>query len=206
MKRLFDLTLSAICLILLGIPMAVIGLTVRLVDGHPAFFCQTRIGRQMRPFRLYKFRTMRTFSKRNRPLTVGDDPRITRLGHWLRKHRLDELPQLFNIFLGEMSFVGPRPEVPEFVVRDDPIQQQVCQVRPGLFDGASLHWLDEEQILAQVEDWEEYYRKVILPDKLVHSLNYIKTRSVKSDIRLLWKAFILIAFRITAEEKKAPHG
>jgi HemK-related putative methylase len=120
-RHLFDLVVSAICLILGAVPMVAIGLAVRLLDGAPVFFCQTRVGRGMRPFRLYKFRTMKTSSECNHSLTVGDDSRITKLGFWLRKYHLDELPQLFNIFVGEMSFIGPRPEIPEFVDKNDPL-------------------------------------------------------------------------------------
>lgn len=200
-QRLFDLILSTICLILVAIPMSCIALTIRFIDGAPIFFRQTRIGRNMCPFRLYKFRTMKTSSENNNSLTIGKDARVTRLGHWLRKYHLDELPQLFNIFVGDMSFIGYRPELPEFIDPDNPIQRQVLLVRPGLFDSATLHWLDEAQILGQVDDWKEYYCKTILPDKLIRSLNDIKNRSVINNIRILRDALKLVLFQRTVKKQ-----
>jgi len=192
MKHLFDLTLAAVLLVLAAIPMAVIALIVKFQDGSPVLFRQIRIGRGMRPFRLVKFRTMRSAGSGDASVTVGADPRITGLGCWLRKYRLDELPQLLNILVGQMSFVGPRPEIPEFVDADNLIQHVVCQVRPGLVDPASIYWLGEAQLLGQVENWREYYRTVILPDKLARSLDYLNNRSMQSDVKLLWRASRLV--------------
>jgi len=202
MKRLFDFTLSIILLIIFCIPMILIWLTIRIVDDPPILFRQTRIGRFIKPFKIIKFRTMCTTDESSHFLTVGDDPRITISGRWLRRYHLDELPQLFNIFLGHMSFIGPRPEIPEFVDMNDPIQQQVYNVRPGLFDTATLEFIDEARILDEVEDWREYYRNVILPKKLELSLSYIKTRSVKSDIFLIHKMMTIIFKGRKREEKK----
>jgi lipopolysaccharide/colanic/teichoic acid biosynthesis glycosyltransferase len=202
MKRLFDLALSIILLIIIFVPMILIWLTIRTVDDPPTLFRQIRVGRFMKPFKIIKFRTMRTTDQSNQFLTVGDDPRITISGRLLRRYHLDELPQLFNIFLGHMSFIGPRPEIPEFVDINDSVHQQVYNVRPGLFDVATLHFLNEAKILSEVEDWREYYQNVILPKKLELSLNYIKTRSIKSDICLIYKIIINIFKERNWEEKK----
>ena len=201
MKRLFDLALSIILLIIFSIPMILIWLTIRIVDDPPILFRQIRIGRFLKPFRIIKFRTMRTTDQSNQFLTVGDDPRITISGRWLRRFHLDELPQLFNIFLGHMSFIGPRPEIPEFVDINDPVQQQVYNVRPGLFDTATLEFIDEAIILDEVEDWKEHYRNVILPEKLGLSLSYIKVRSIKRDLLLIYKMMTLILKGKKQEEK-----
>lgn len=195
MRRLFDLLFVSFCLVLAAFPMLFIALAIRVFDGTPVFWSQVRVGRGMQPFRLYKFRTMKVFAEHPRSLTVGMDPRITRLGYWLRRYHLDELPQLFNILKGDMSFIGPRPEIPEFVDLQDPIQVQVLQFLPGLFDDATLYWLNEAQILGQVEDWKEYYCQVILPDKLKRSLNCMQTRSLKNDFRLTMKAISLLLFQ-----------
>lgn len=200
-QRFFDLTLLTICLILVAIPMICIALTIRFIDGVPIFFCQTRIGRNMCPFHLYKFRTMKTSPENNNSLTIGKDARVTGLGCWLRKYHLDELPQLFNIFIGDMTFIGYRPEIPEFIDSDNPIQRQVLLFKPGLFDSATLQWLDEAHILAQVDDWKEYYCKTILPDKLIRSLNDIKNRSVINNIRILRDALKLVLFQRTIKKQ-----
>lgn len=199
--RLFDLLLSTICLILAAIPMSYIAFSIKLLDGTPIFFCQTRLGRGMRPFSLYKFRTMYVSSEKNDSLTIEKDLRVTKLGNWLRKYHLDELPQLYNIFVGDMSFIGPRPELPKFVDLNNLIQQQVLSVRPGLFDSATLHWLNEGQILGQVEDWKEYYCKTILPEKLMQSLDDIKNRSVRNDIRILREMLKLILFQRSVQRE-----
>ena len=144
---------------------------------------------------------MDTTDESSQFLTVGDDPRITISGRWLRRYHLDELPQLFNIFLGHMSFIGPRPEIPEFVDMNDPVQQQVYNVRPGLFDTATLEFIDEARILNEVEDWKQYYRNVILPKKLGLSLSYIKVRSVKMDLFLIYTMMTFILKERKQEEK-----
>lgn len=185
MKRAFDLLLAAVALAAMAVPMLLIAAAIGLVDGWPVLFVQERIGRGMRPFRLLKFRTMRWSPAGGNDLTVGEDPRTTRLGRWLRRRRLDELPQLLNILAGQMSFVGPRPEVPRFVDAADPLWREVCLVRPGLVDPATLAWLDEAEALARADDWEAHYRRVILPDKLARSVQYIRHRCLLADVRLL---------------------
>jgi len=155
-----------------------IALAIRLDDGGPAFFHQTRVGRYGRHFIMHKFRSMR--SAQGLPLTCEGDPRVTRVGGRLRAWKLDELPQLWNIVRGEMAWIGPRPEIPEFVAMDDPLWQQVLQFRPGLADAASVEFRDEEKLLAIAPDPQEYYRREILPRKLrisiEHSLKRASTR------------------------------
>jgi lipopolysaccharide/colanic/teichoic acid biosynthesis glycosyltransferase len=181
MKRVCDVLLSLICLVACAPFMLLIAAAVLLIDGVPVLFRQVRVGRNMQPFTLIKFRTMRVVPAGG-AITVGADPRITRLGRWLRSSHLDELPQLLNILSGRMSFVGPRPEIPEFIDREDPLHQEVCSVRPGLFDAATLAWSDEAKILAQANDWREYYRQTVLPDKLARSRAYLAKRSIRSDV------------------------
>ena len=188
-RRLLDVILSVVCLILAAAPMAAIALAIRLFDGSPVLFRQRRVGRGMRVFSLYKFRTMKSLPNMDCPLTPAGDPRVTGIGGFLRRFRLDELPQLFNIVAGQMTFVGPRPEVPEFVDPQDPIQQQVYSVRPGLFDQATLRWFDEPYVLSRAADPKEYYRDVILPDKLACSLSHLETRTLVKDIRLVCAIF-----------------
>jgi len=172
--------------------MLFVALAILALDGPPVLFTQTRIGKGMRPFRIFKFRSMRPSRPGDHSLTRGADDRVTRLGRLLRRSHLDELPQLLNILLGQMSFIGPRPEIPEFVDVDDPLQREVLRVRPGLVDRASLHWVDEASVLGQLEDWRRYYREVILPDKLTRSLRGIHERSLKNDLVLLLETIAVI--------------
>jgi lipopolysaccharide/colanic/teichoic acid biosynthesis glycosyltransferase len=153
-------------------------------DGAPVFFGQTRIGRKGRPFRIWKFRTMRAGS-RGRPITAAGDHRITRVGSVLRRCKLDELPQLFNVLRGDMSLVGPRPEVPEYVQIEEPVWQAVLQVRPGVTDVASLVYRDEEKLLGTSADPNALYRETVLPSKLALNLGYLRSRSFGSDLRLI---------------------
>ncbi|HVY91602.1 MAG TPA: sugar transferase [Bryobacteraceae bacterium] len=152
-----------------------IALAIRLDDGGPVLFRQIRVGRYGRHFTMYKFRSMR--SAPGRLLTCEGDPRVTRVGHLLRRCKLDELPQLWNIVKDDMAWIGPRPEIPEFVSMDDPLWQQVLQFRPGLADAASVEFRDEEKLLARVPDPQEYYRREILPRKLRISIEHSLRRS-----------------------------
>lgn len=198
MRRLADLVLAVLGLVLLAVPMAAIALAIRLMNGRPVLFVQTRVGRKFRPFQLLKFRTMAAPRPGSRSITVGEDPRTTPLGRRLRRYHLDELPQLLNILRGDMSFIGPRPEIPEFVDDGDPVQIEVYGVRPGLFDSATLHWLDEHEILGQVDNWEDFYHNVVLPDKLARSLSDIRNRSFRRDVGLMLAVLGRIARRKTA--------
>ncbi|MDH3198034.1 MAG: sugar transferase [Candidatus Krumholzibacteria bacterium] len=182
MNRLLDCLLSAVCLVVGLIPMAIIAMLISLGDGGPVFFSQTRIGRHSRPFRLLKFRTMKRGSEADFTASPRDDARVTPLGRWLRRHRLDELPQLLNVLRGDMSLIGPRPEVPRYY---SPAFARLSHVRPGLVDSATLRWLDEERLLRTVDDPESFYRDVILPDKLARSHADIEARSFTHDLGLL---------------------
>jgi lipopolysaccharide/colanic/teichoic acid biosynthesis glycosyltransferase len=159
-------------------------LAVALETGAPVFFRQKRIGRNGAPFQLLKFRTMRT-GQAGAKITAANDNRITRVGALLRRHKIDELPQLWNVLRGDMNLVGPRPEVPEYVDLKDPIWNEILQIRPGISDLATLVYRDEEKILGSVANPERYYRDVVLPGKLSLSLHYVRTRSVWTDLRLL---------------------
>lgn len=152
-----------------------IALAIRLDDGGPVLFRQIRVGRCGRHFTMYKFRSMRPAPGRS--LTCAGDPRVTRVGRLLRRYKLDELPQFWNIVKDEMAWIGPRPEIPEFVSMDDPLWQQVLQFRPGLADAASVAFRDEEKLLASVPDPQEYYRREILPRKLRISIEHSLRRS-----------------------------
>jgi lipopolysaccharide/colanic/teichoic acid biosynthesis glycosyltransferase len=161
---------ALLALIALSPVFALIAVAIRLDDGGPVFFRQIRVGRYGHHFTMYKFRSMRPAC--GLLLTCEGDPRVTRAGRLLRTYKLDELPQFWNIVRGEMAWIGPRPEIPEFVTMDDPLWQQVLQFRPGLADAASVEFRDEEKLLASVPDPQEYYRREILPRKLRISIQH----------------------------------
>jgi lipopolysaccharide/colanic/teichoic acid biosynthesis glycosyltransferase len=165
--------------------MAVIALVIKLGDWGPVFFAQQRIGRFGEPFRIYKFRTMvANAEKLGIPLTTRDDPRITHVGHWLRRTKLDELPQLWNVVKGDMSLVGPRPEVPRYVALYTAKQRQVLEVRPGITDPASLEFFDEARCI-DTSNPEMAYVTLILPRKLAINLAYLRRRTLLSDFVVL---------------------
>jgi lipopolysaccharide/colanic/teichoic acid biosynthesis glycosyltransferase len=182
--RAFDLTCAAIGLVLLSPVLAGIAVLVLLVDGRPVMFRQARVGRRGRLFRIWKFRTMRAGSQ-GRSITSGGDDRITPIGLVLRKYKLDELPQLMNVLCGEMSLVGPRPEVPEYVHLDSPVWQSVLRARPGITDVATLVYRDEEELLRSQPDPEAYYRDRLLPHKLALNVAYLNDRSFRRDLNLI---------------------
>lgn len=156
-------------------------------------FFQERIGKNQQPFRLIKFRTMRVGAAALGLITVGDrDSRVTRVGYFLRKYKLDELPQFINILFGDMSFVGPRPEVRKFVEMYDSEQLKVLDVRPGITDYASIKFRNESELLAQSSSPEEFYTKVILPEKLKLSMDYVKNNSIFADIKILYLTLVTI--------------
>ncbi len=187
LKRVFDLFSSAVALVLLSPLWLAIALAVKLDSRGPVLFRQARMGRAFRPFLIYKFRTMVADAPRlGGQLTAGDrDPRITRIGRFLRRWKLDELPQLLNIVKGDMSFVGPRPEVPRYVemFRDD--YAVILAVRPGITDSASIRFLDEGKLLAAATDPEETYVRQILPAKIALAKQYIAHQSFLTDMRLI---------------------
>lgn len=185
-KRVLDIVGAALGLVLLWPLFLVIAVAILLEDGRPVFFVQDRIGRGGRPFRMLKFRTMVTGAeRRGREITVGGDPRITRVGRILRSAKLDELPQLVNVLRGEMRLVGPRPEVPRYVLLYTPSQRAVLALVPGITDPASLRYYDESAELAQASDPERLYVDEIMPEKIRLNLEYASRATVWSDLGIV---------------------
>ncbi|HTN21384.1 MAG TPA: sugar transferase [Pelobium sp.] len=185
-KRIFDLFLSSVGLILILPFLAVISVLIMFDSKGGVFYQQTRVGRNKVNFKLLKFRTMVAKNGNNSLLTIGEhDARVTRVGYWLRKYKLDELPQLINIIKGDMSFVGPRPEVCKYVALYSRVQQRVLTVKPGLTDWASIKFIHEEQLLAKANNPEKYYIKYIIPDKIGYSLKYIDHHNLWIDLKIM---------------------
>jgi lipopolysaccharide/colanic/teichoic acid biosynthesis glycosyltransferase len=188
MKRLFDIVAAAAGLIVLAPVIVVAALAIKLDSRGPVFFMQKRVGRSFRPFWIYKFRTMVDKAGPGASsITVGADPRITRVGHWLRKSKIDELPQLLNILRGDMTFVGPRPEVARYVELFRSDYDEILKVRPGLTDLASLKYRDEAALLGAVKNPEEEYLCRLLPDKIRLAKEYIRRASFVYDVGLIFK-------------------
>jgi lipopolysaccharide/colanic/teichoic acid biosynthesis glycosyltransferase len=183
-QRFFDIAAAALGLVLLTPLLLALPLLILAADRPPVLYSQMRIGKNGKLFRIWKFRTMRPNSRGGR-ITAEGDSRVTRVGAVLRKFKLDELPQLFNVLIGDMSLVGPRPEVPEFVRLAAPIWQAVLQVRPGVTDLATLLFRDEEKLLGSSTDPVAFYRETVLPTKLILNLGYIRYRSFGRDLKLL---------------------
>ncbi|MBI5599162.1 MAG: polysaccharide biosynthesis protein [Deltaproteobacteria bacterium] len=186
MKRAFDIFLASIGLILLSPVLAIVALLVKMSSPGPVLFAQKRVGRNLRPFNLCKFRTMVSDAPgKGRPITADNDPRVTRLGRILRKTKIDELPQLLNVLEGDMSFVGPRPEVLEYVGRHREDYEEILKIRPGITDIASLIYSDEEAVLKGKEDLEGYYVHVLLPEKIKLAREYVRKASLLYDLKLI---------------------
>lgn len=183
-KRVVDVVVSGAALVVLGPLLAAIGALVKLDTPGSAFFGHERVGRNFVAFRVWKYRTMKATAS-GPQITTAQDTRITRVGTWLRKSKIDELPQLVNVLKGEMSLVGPRPEVAEYVELFRPEYEEILSVRPGLTDPASIHFRNEQELLAASDNPEEYYRNEILPAKLELSLAYVRHRSLAGDLRLM---------------------
>lgn len=193
MKRLFDIIASGLGLIILSPLFLVVAVWVKLDSPGPVFYKQIRVGRNNKDFFLYKFRSMRVGSDKKGLITVGGhDPRVTRSGYYIRKYKLDEFPQLINVFKGEMSLVGPRPEVRKYVDLYTPEQMHVLDVRPGITDLASIRYRNENELLEHASDPEQYYRDVVMQDKLRINLEYVRNHSFLGDIRLIFNTFIAI--------------
>ena len=186
-KRLFDLLGAALALLLLAPLLLGVAAAVRWDSAGPVFFRQERVGRHGVPFRIHKFRTMCVDAQAVGPqVTVGQDSRITRVGHWLRHYRIDELPQFIDVLQGTMSLVGPRPEVPRFVAHyPADLKARVLAVRPGITDPASLAHIDEAALLAAAADPEREYVERILPRKLALQADYVVQATLASDLRVL---------------------
>lgn len=186
LKRLFDVVVSGIGLLILAPAIAAIAIGIQRDSRGPVLYRGVRIGRDGRPFRIYKFRTMVADADRvGGPSTADDDPRITRLGRWLRTSKLDELPQLINVLVGEMSIVGPRPEVPEYVSLLTEEERPIISVRPGMTDWASIWDIDEGAVLAGSADPERTYLEQIRPEKIRLQLEYVRRRSLWVDMQII---------------------
>lgn len=190
MKRLFDIIASGLGLIVLSPLFAVLAVWIKADSPGPVFYRQTRVGRGNRDFRLYKFRSMRPDSDKLGLITVGGhDPRVTRSGYYIRKYKLDEFPQLINVFVGDMSLVGPRPEVRKYVDMYTPEQMRVLSVRPGITSLASIRYRNENDILAAASDPDRCYIEQVMPDKLAIDLEYVDRATFWNDIKLIFSTF-----------------
>jgi lipopolysaccharide/colanic/teichoic acid biosynthesis glycosyltransferase len=186
MKRCFDIVFSLLLVCMLCPLWIAIAIVVSADSRGGAFFRQTRVGKNGKTFRLWKFRTMRPMSESAGQLTVGaNDMRITRAGKTLRKYKVDELPQLFNVLIGDMSMVGPRPEVPKYVAMYTAEQRRVLTIRPGITDQASLMYFEENDLLAQSDDPEKTYIHEIMPAKLELNLRYLDTHDLRGDMVII---------------------
>jgi lipopolysaccharide/colanic/teichoic acid biosynthesis glycosyltransferase len=185
-KRIFDILAAAAGLLILSPLLALLTIAVKLSSPGLVFYRQQRVGRNGVSFRIVKFRSMYVDADRHGlAITAAGDARVTSIGRVLRRFKLDELPQLWNVLVGEMSLVGPRPEVPRYLECYSPAQRRVLTVRPGITDPASLLYRDEESILASQPDTDRYYREVVLPDKLNLNLEYLSRSSFRYDLSLI---------------------
>jgi lipopolysaccharide/colanic/teichoic acid biosynthesis glycosyltransferase len=191
--RWADATIAAIGLIAAGPVIALAALAIAVSSGTPVLFRQKRIGHQGRTFDLFKLRTMKPNAE-GVQVTARDDKRITRLGRFLRRSKLDELPTLWNVLRGEMALVGPRPEVPRYVRLSDPKWQMILRARPGITDPVTLRLRNEEDLLAQAKgDPEEYYLNELQPAKLSGYVAYLEQRSCRGDLTVLWRTVVEVA-------------
>jgi lipopolysaccharide/colanic/teichoic acid biosynthesis glycosyltransferase len=193
-KRAFDLTAAGVGVLLLLPFLAAVGLAVRLTSRGPMLFRQIRVGQFGKPFELLKFRSMRVGSEKGSQLTAVGDPRTTPLGRWLRRAKVDELPQLWNVIRGDMSLVGPRPEVPLFVAQYSDPQRTVLNARPGI-TGPKIN-VFEEELLARQADKQQFYLNTLLPAKLETDLAYVSDIRFSSDLDVLFQTFKKLLFRV----------
>jgi lipopolysaccharide/colanic/teichoic acid biosynthesis glycosyltransferase len=184
-RRLVDILAATAGIVVLSPLLAALALAIVVSDGRPVLFSQHRVGRAGKLFRIWKFRTMRGGAS-HKLITAAGDSRITTIGARLRRFKLDELPQLFNVLRGDMSLIGPRPEAPEYVNIASPLWKTVLAVRPGITDLATLIYRDEEKLLAESVNSEKTYRESVLPAKLRLNLMYLDTRSLARDLKLIW--------------------
>lgn len=193
MKRLFDIVASGCGLLVLSPLFIVLAIWIKLDSKGPVFYKQSRVGQYNKDFMLYKFRSMRVGSDKKGLITVGNrDPRITKSGYFIRKYKLDEFPQLINVLAGDMSLVGPRPEVRKYVDLYTEEQLHVLDVKPGITDLASIRYRNENEILEKVENPDEYYMNVVMQDKLKINLEYVNNHSFWYDISLIFNTFWVI--------------
>lgn len=190
MKRLFDIFASGLGLLFLSPLFLVLAIWIKLDSKGPVFYRQVRVGRGNKDFRIFKFRSMRVGADKQGLITVGGhDPRITRSGYFIRKYKLDEFPQLINVFIGDMSLVGPRPEVRKYVDMYTPEQMHVLDVRPGVTSLASIRYRNENELLDKAENPDQFYIDVVMQDKLAIDLEYVKNASFWYDIKLIFQTF-----------------
>ena len=193
MKRLFDILASGCGLLVLSPVFIIVAIWIKLDSQGPVFYRQTRVGRHNKDFRIFKFRSMRVGSDKGSLVTIGGrDPRVTRSGYFIRKFKIDELPQLINVFTGDMSLVGPRPEVRHYVNYWNPDQMRVLDVRPGITDPASIRFRNENELLEKAQDPERYYIDVIMQEKIKLYLEYVEKSSFWYDIKLIFQTFKVI--------------
>jgi len=193
MKRMFDILFAMVMLLLFSPLFCALAIWVSLDSRGGVFFGQERVGLDGKPFKLWKFRTMKPHAERGGQLTVGSsDSRITRAGYFLRKFKVDELPQLWNVVLGDMSVVGPRPEVPRYVAMYSTEQRKVLSIRPGITDYASLRYFEESDLLAKSANPEETYITQIMPAKLALNLEYVSKHSFVGDVAIIVKTGLRI--------------
>lgn len=188
LKRIFDIFFSCIGLVILLPFFIIIGLLLVIDSPGGVFYKQARVGKNNIDFYLFKFRSMRTGADKKGLLTVGGrDSRITRMGYFIRKYKIDELPQLLNVFLGDMSLVGPRPEVRKYVDLYNEKQKQVLSVKPGITDYASIEYSNENELLGKAENPEQVYIDEIMPAKLKLNLKYIDEQGISTDLKIIFK-------------------
>ncbi|MDB2657316.1 sugar transferase [Crocinitomicaceae bacterium] len=196
MKRIFDISISTLTLIVFFPFGLIISLLILFTSKGGIFYLQERIGQNATPFKLIKFRTMKVNAEASGQLTVGmRDPRITSIGYFLRKTKLDEFPQFINVLVGQMSIVGPRPEVKKYVEMYSEDQKRVLEVKPGITDYASIEYFRENEILGRADDPERAYIEKIMPAKIALNMKYIENPGVTQDIRIMWKTFLKIIKR-----------
>ena len=193
LKRLFDIVASGLGLVVLSPLFLILAIWIKLDSKGPVFYRQVRVGYKNKDFRIYKFRSMRVGADKGSLVTIGGhDPRVTRSGYFIRKFKFDELPQLINVFLGDMSLVGPRPEVRHYVDYWTPEQMHVLDVRPGITDPASIKFRNENELMEKAEDPEKYYIEVIMQEKIKLYLEYVEKHSFFYDLGLIFKTFFVI--------------
>ena len=188
-KWCFDRIVAFFGLVVLFLPLLVIAILIKIDSKGPAFFLQKRIGKNGKPFRIVKFRTMYDQAEGD-SITTADDPRVTRMGHWLRHSKVDCLTELVNVFIGQMSFVGPRPDVPGYADQLQGDDRRILQLRPGITGPASIKYRNEEELLARQADPKAYNDNVIWPDKVRINLEYLENWSFFGDIKLIFKTII----------------
>lgn len=195
LKRVFDIFFSLLGLVVLSPLLLIVAVWIKLSTREKVFYKQVRMGQNLKLFEIYKFQTMVPDADKMGPLvTVGEDPRVTKPGKFLRKYKIDELPQLFNVLKGDMSFVGPRPEVPKYLPYYTIEQLKLFKIKPGITDYASIEFRDEEEYLSENQDKPNFYEEVLLPRKLRYSLRYLTNYSIIKDITIILLTILSVIF------------